>query len=176
VSRRSRLTVRARLTVLYTGLFAVCGAIVVAVSYILVARLEPQGQAQQAPASFVALCRSEQLRAHPNQRVLAKCDAYFRLQGAKHQRDRTLSRLLEYSLNRRAIPAATSCSIRSRSGGRTHGTLGGRMTRSSRDPATRACNRRRSTRTAPTARMNKAAMSSPRTSPAPGQRSSEAAQ
>jgi signal transduction histidine kinase len=98
VSRRPRLTVRARLTVLYTGLFAVCGAIVVAVSYILVARLEPQGQAQQAPASFLALCRSEQLRAHPNQRVLAKCDAYFRLQGAQHQRDRTLSHLLEYSL------------------------------------------------------------------------------
>ena len=36
---RPRLTVRARLTLLYTGLFAVCGAIVVAVSYALVAQL-----------------------------------------------------------------------------------------------------------------------------------------
>src|SRR5262249_34476116 len=54
VSPRPWLTVRARLTLLYTGLFAVCGAIVVAVSYILVARLEPQGQGQQAPASFLA--------------------------------------------------------------------------------------------------------------------------
>ncbi len=36
---RPRLTVRARLTLLYTGLFAACGAIVVAVSYTLVARL-----------------------------------------------------------------------------------------------------------------------------------------
>jgi signal transduction histidine kinase len=98
VSRRPRLTVRARLTLLYTGLFAVCGAIVVAVSYILVARLEPQGQAQRAPAGFLARCRSEQLSAHPNRRVLAKCDAYLRLQGAQHQRDLTLSHLLQYSL------------------------------------------------------------------------------
>jgi signal transduction histidine kinase len=98
VSRRPRLTVRARLTLLYTGLFAVCGAIVVAVSYILVARLEPQGQSQQAPASFLARCQSEQLSPHPNDRLLAKCNAYFQLQGARHQRDVTLSHLLEYSL------------------------------------------------------------------------------
>jgi signal transduction histidine kinase len=98
VSRRPRLTVRARLTLLYTGLFAVCGAIVVAVSYILVARLEPQGQGQQAPASFLARCRSEQLSPHPNDRLLAKCTAYFQLQGARHQRDVTLAHLLQYSL------------------------------------------------------------------------------
>jgi signal transduction histidine kinase len=98
VSRRPRLTVRARLTLLYTGLFAVCGAIVVVVSYILVARLEPQGQGQQAPARFLARCRSEQLSTHPNGRLLAKCNAYFQLQGAQHQRDVTLSHLLEYSL------------------------------------------------------------------------------
>src|SRR5436190_7708160 len=98
VSRRPRLTVRTRLTLLYTGLFAVCGAIVVAVSYILVARLEPQGQGRQAPASFLARCRSEQLSAHPSERVLAKCNAYFQLQGAQHQRDLTLSHLLQYSL------------------------------------------------------------------------------
>jgi signal transduction histidine kinase len=98
VSCRPRLTVRARLTLLYTGLFAVCGAIVVAVSYILVARLEPQGQSQQAPARFLARCRSEQLSPHPDDRILAKCSAYFQLQGAQHQRDLTLSHLLQYSL------------------------------------------------------------------------------
>jgi signal transduction histidine kinase len=98
VIRHPRLTVRARLTLLYTGLFAVCGAIVVAVSYTLVARLEPQGQSQQAPATFLARCRSEQLSAHPNDRLLAKCNAYFQLQGAQHQRDVTLSHLLQYSL------------------------------------------------------------------------------
>jgi signal transduction histidine kinase len=106
VSRRLRLTVRARLTVLYTGLFAVCGAIVVAVSYILVARLEPQGQGQQAPASFLARCRSEQLSPHPNDRLLAKCGAYFQLQGARHQRDVTLSHLLQYSLITLAVVIA----------------------------------------------------------------------
>jgi signal transduction histidine kinase len=102
VSRRPQLTVRARLTLLYTGLFAVCGAIVVAVSYILVARLEPQGQSQRAPASFVALCHSE----HPNARILAKCNAYFQLQGAQHQRDLTLSHLLQYSLITLAVVVA----------------------------------------------------------------------
>ncbi len=98
MSRRPRLTVRARLTLLYTVMIAVCGAIVVAVSYLLVARLEPQGQGQQAPASFLARCRSEELSPHPNDRLLAKCSAYFQLQGARHQRAATLSHLLQYSL------------------------------------------------------------------------------
>jgi signal transduction histidine kinase len=106
VSRRPRLTVRARLTLLYTGLFAACGATVVAVSYILVARLEPQGQGQHAPASFLARCRSEQLSPHPNDRLLAKCSAYFQLQGARHQRDVTLSHLLQYSLIMLAVVIA----------------------------------------------------------------------
>lgn len=106
MSRRPRLTIRARLTLLYTGLFAGCGAIVVAVSYILVARLEPQGQSQQAPASFLARCRSEQLSPHPNDRLLAKCNAYFQLQGARHQRDVTLSHLLQYSLITLAVVIA----------------------------------------------------------------------
>ena len=97
---------RARLTLLYTSLFAVCGAIVVAVSYTLVARLEPEGQSQQAPASFVARCRAEQLSAHPNDRLLAKCTAYFQLQGAQHQRDLTLSHLLQYSLITLAVVIA----------------------------------------------------------------------
>ena len=106
MSRRPRLTVRARLTLLYTGLFAACGAIVVAVSYTLVARLEPQGQSQQAPASFLARCRSAQLTHHPNDRLLAKCNAYFQLEGAQHQRDVTLSHLLQYSLITLAVVVA----------------------------------------------------------------------
>jgi signal transduction histidine kinase len=106
VSRGPRLTVRARLTLLYTGLFAVCGAIVVVVSYILVARLEAQGQSQQAPASFLARCRAERLSNHPNDRLLAKCDAYFQLQGARHQRDVTLSHLLQYLLITLAVVVA----------------------------------------------------------------------
>ena len=101
---RLRLTVRARLTLLYTGLFAVCGAIVVAVSYTLVARLRAQGlgNGQQPSAGdlarFAARCRSEELSAHPDARVLVKCAAYFQQQGAQGQRDFTLSHLLQYSL------------------------------------------------------------------------------
>jgi signal transduction histidine kinase len=111
VTRRPRLTIRARLTLLYTGLFAVCEAIIVAVSYLLVARLEPQGQGEQAPASFLTQCRSEQLSAHPNNRVLAKCNAYFQLQGAQHQRDYTLSHLLQYSMITLAVVLALAATL-----------------------------------------------------------------
>jgi signal transduction histidine kinase len=98
VNRHPRLTVRARLTWLYTGLFAVCGAVVVAVSYALVARLEPQGQSQQAPAIFLHRCHAAQLSPHPDGRILAKCTSYFQLQGAQRQRHLTLTHLLAYSL------------------------------------------------------------------------------
>ena len=109
---RLRLTVRARLTVLYTGLFAVCGAIVVAVSYTLVARLraQSQGNSQQSSAGdlarFAARCRSEELSAHPDPHVLVKCAAYFQQQGAQGQRDFTLSHLLQYSLITLAVVIA----------------------------------------------------------------------
>jgi signal transduction histidine kinase len=106
VSRRLRLTVRARLTLLYTALFAACGAIVVTVSYSLVAHLGTPEQAQQAPARFLAQCRSEQVSAHPNARLLAKCNTYFQLQGAQHQRDLILSHLLQYSLITLAVVIA----------------------------------------------------------------------
>jgi len=111
---RLRLTVRARLTLLYTGLFAVCGAIVVAVSYTLVAGLGTSGQGQgdgRQPSAgdlvrFAAQCRSEELSAHPAPGVLAKCAAYFQQQGAQGQRDLTLSHLLQYSLITLAVVIA----------------------------------------------------------------------
>jgi signal transduction histidine kinase len=101
---RPRLTVRARLTLLYTGLFAVCGAIVVAVSYTLVAHSGTPGQGQQpsspddVPASIVAQCRSEQPSAHPDKPLVAQCVSYLQQQAAQAQRDLTLSHLLQYSL------------------------------------------------------------------------------
>jgi signal transduction histidine kinase len=103
MSHLPRLTIRARLTLLYTGLFAICGAIIVAVSYILVAQLGTAGQGQQAssrdvPASIAAQCRSEQLSPHPDKNVVATCIASLLHQGAQHQRDLTLSHLLQYSL------------------------------------------------------------------------------
>jgi len=103
---RPRLTVRTRLTLLYTGLFAVCGAIVVAVSYTLVARLEVPGQSRQPPPSFMTRCQSEPLLAHPNQAILAKCNSYHQFLGALHQRDLTLSHLLRYSLITLAVVIA----------------------------------------------------------------------
>jgi signal transduction histidine kinase len=112
VSRRVWLTVRARLTLLYTGLFAVCGAIVVTVSYTLVAQLgvprQPSspGSLSGVSPSFIAQCRSEQRSPHIDKGVLAKCNAYFRQQGAQSQRDLTLAHLLQYSLITLAVVVA----------------------------------------------------------------------
>jgi signal transduction histidine kinase len=110
VSRRPRLTVRARLTLLYTGLFAVCGAIVLAVSYALVAQLGAPGLVPRPgsrgsiPASIGALCLSEQPGPHPDKQLLRQC--IFQLLGAQQQRDLTLSHLLEYSLITLAVVVA----------------------------------------------------------------------
>lgn len=111
-ARRPRLTVRARLTLLYTGLFAVCGAIVVAVSYALVAQLGTSGQGgQPSPArlaSFVARCQSERLFSRPNGPIFAKCNVALQQLGAQHQRDLTLSHLLQYSLITLAVVIAVA--------------------------------------------------------------------
>jgi signal transduction histidine kinase len=107
---RPRLTVRARLTLLYVGLFALCGAIVVAVSYTQVARLPAQGQGGRASpgdlAGFAARCRSAEVSRQPDPRILAKCAAYFQQQGAQSQRSLTLSHLLQYSLITLAVVIA----------------------------------------------------------------------
>ncbi len=104
MTHRPRLTVRARLTLLYSGLFACGGAIIVAVSYVLVAQLGVRGQGQQrsapasVPATFQAQCRAAKLSAHPDKGILAKCNAALQQLGAQGQRDLTLSHLLQYSL------------------------------------------------------------------------------
>jgi signal transduction histidine kinase len=88
----------------------VCGAIVVAVSYILVAHLGAPGLGQRPssrdgiPASIAAQCRSEQPSAHPDKLLMAQC--IFQLLGAQHQRDLTLSHLLLYSLITLAVVIA----------------------------------------------------------------------
>ena len=112
---RPRLTVRARLTLLYTGLFAACGAVVVAVSYAQVAQLPAQGQVQgnggRHPSAadlawFAAQCRAEERSVHPDPSTLAKCASYFQQQGAQVQRDLTDSHLLQYSLITLAVVIA----------------------------------------------------------------------
>jgi signal transduction histidine kinase len=105
---RPRPTVRARLTLLYTGLFAACGAIVVAVSYILVARLGAHDVASpyDIPESVAAQCRAKQPGSHPSKPLIARCIALAQQQGARAQRDLTLSHLLQYSLITLAVVIA----------------------------------------------------------------------
>jgi signal transduction histidine kinase len=136
VRRSPRLTVRARLTLLYTGLFAVCGAVVVAVSYVQVARLPAQapgsGDPRKPPvtgsfaASFAAQCQSQQQSAQPDPAILAKCASYFQQraaslqqQGAQGQRDLTLSHLLQYSLITLAVVIALAAILGWIAAGRT---------------------------------------------------------
>ncbi|GAA4593511.1 ATP-binding protein [Planotetraspora phitsanulokensis] len=100
---RPRLTIRVRLTLLYTGLFAVCGAIVVAITYLLVAGLsEIQGATRQTDNAeqFLTYCR-QALRVNADSDLRLKCDLTFLegvVAGAAGQREETLSHLLWYSL------------------------------------------------------------------------------
>jgi signal transduction histidine kinase len=91
------------LTLLYTGLFAVCGAILVTVSYTLVAQLGTSAQGQKPStsdlATVMARCRSQQSGTQPNKPALAQCISSLEQQlGAQHQRNLTLSHLLLFSL------------------------------------------------------------------------------
>jgi signal transduction histidine kinase len=84
-----RWTARARLTLLYTGLFAACGALVVAVTYALVASL------QHPSATNGAAC------PHPEEALRTQCKSAFAeaaALGARIQREATLTHLLQYSL------------------------------------------------------------------------------
>jgi len=110
---RLRLTVRARLTLLYIGLFGVCGVLVVAVSYAQGARLpaQVQGRGGGTPSAsdltrFAERCQSAEVSAHPDARILAKCAAYFQQEGAQGQRELTLAHLLQYSLITLAVVIA----------------------------------------------------------------------
>ena len=103
MTRRPRLTVRARLTLLYTGLFAVCGAIVVAVSYILVARVETPTLAGASPR-VATLCRSAKVSR--NRQLIDKCNAALQNLGAQRQHDLVLSHLLQDSLITLAVVSA----------------------------------------------------------------------
>jgi signal transduction histidine kinase len=83
---RPRLTIRARLTLLYTGLFAACGAIVIAITYGLVSSLPVDSSDNLALGS-----------CPPDKQLRMRCEEAIR-QGALHQRDTTLAHLLQYSL------------------------------------------------------------------------------
>jgi signal transduction histidine kinase len=99
------LTVRARLTLIYTGLFTLCGAIIVAVSYTLVAQLgvvqQPRASSSTAglSANYIALCKKAYLGGDKLFLGNSKCPAsVLAAVGAQQQHDLTLTRLLQYSL------------------------------------------------------------------------------
>jgi signal transduction histidine kinase len=104
-----RRPVRLRLTLVYSGLFLAAGAVLLAVTYGLVAQSlsstsQPAVASSQASGYLnqaLALCKKES----PDSVALAKCDstALDSLNGVskaslEDQRTRTLSRLLDYSL------------------------------------------------------------------------------
>lgn len=101
-----RLTIRVRLTLLYTGLFAVCGAIVVAITYALVLASLPEINdttpvPTEAPPEFMNQCLQALSNTDTERAQKFKCDAAFRegvLAGAKAQREVTLAHLLQYSV------------------------------------------------------------------------------
>jgi signal transduction histidine kinase len=100
---RRHLTARARLTLLYTTLFALGGAVLVLTTYHLVAHtLEEPTTGDPTIKQAVGACiQKEEARGTPSDRARQKCDGLY-TQGAKAgasaQRDTTLHNLLTYSL------------------------------------------------------------------------------
>jgi signal transduction histidine kinase len=89
-----RWTVRVRLTLLYTGLFAACGALVVAITYALVAGL-------QNPPASPGLATAGPACPQVKWDLVTKCKSAFdeaAALGARMQREATLAHLLQYSL------------------------------------------------------------------------------
>jgi signal transduction histidine kinase len=102
--RAPRLTIRARLTLLYTGLFALCGSVVIVITYFLVAAV-PVADANSIhvdnAAGFLELCRSTIGENIADPRTMRKCQAAFDegvIMGQTGQRATTLSNLLQYSI------------------------------------------------------------------------------
>ncbi|MBV9595075.1 MAG: HAMP domain-containing histidine kinase [Actinobacteria bacterium] len=103
---RPRLSARTRLTAVYTGLVAICGGILVAVTYTLVAHNlhTATTTAAKVPSSALAaqcaiLKRGEPTIGNPAD-LKAKCAAFSEglVKGAQTQTDHTLQHLLWYSL------------------------------------------------------------------------------
>jgi signal transduction histidine kinase len=116
---RPRLTIRVRLTLLYTGLFTVSGAIIVAISYALGARVPlfgageyyQFGPANGDPAKFLQQCDRARSSSFPDENLLAKCDSFQQYRGAIGQRDLLMSHLLQYSLITLAMVVALAALV-----------------------------------------------------------------
>jgi signal transduction histidine kinase len=98
------ISARGRLTLLYVTLFAICGAIVITITYGLVASL-PQASPEELgvrpagyPADFATKCRDPQYIADPGFKL--RCDQSYQqglAAGAQNQRQHTLDNLVQYS-------------------------------------------------------------------------------
>jgi signal transduction histidine kinase len=99
---RRHLSARSRLTLLYTSLFALGGAALVLITYLLVARtLHPTAAPTIPPAIQQALERCLQAARTGRSGVMQKCAAVYAggvQAGAAAQRSTTLTHLLTYSL------------------------------------------------------------------------------
>jgi signal transduction histidine kinase len=92
-------TIRVRLTLLYTGLFVACGALVIAITYGLVASLPTEST--DPFARLGTAIRNRAVCPFEDDQLLAQCKEAFReaANAAAHdQRETTLAHLLRYSL------------------------------------------------------------------------------
>jgi signal transduction histidine kinase len=115
-------TVRVRLTLLYTGLFAAGGAILVVITYALVAALPtaansssirlPGGPVATSSfrvpdrQSFEPICIQALSAKDADPNLRDKCVTAYQVWGAQSQRDATLSHLVQYSLTTLAVVVA----------------------------------------------------------------------
>jgi signal transduction histidine kinase len=94
-----RLTLRVRLTLVYTGLFAMCGAAIVIIAYLLVPGVQPEGAISKQQADFLDLCSRSMTSLTAETQF--KCQRAYEegmMAGASSQRAATLDRMVQYSL------------------------------------------------------------------------------
>ena len=97
------LSARARLTLLYTSLFATCGAVLLAVTYTLLAhnlQATPAKSSAKSVSAAIAQCVKEQTAKGGTTLAQSRCAALYSkgvTAGATAQRDTTLQHLLLYS-------------------------------------------------------------------------------
>ncbi len=94
-----RLTLRVRLTLVYTGLFAMCGAAIVVIAYLLVPGVQPGREISQETADFLDMCNKS--LASLSSETQYKCQRAFEeglVAGASSQRAATLERMIQYSV------------------------------------------------------------------------------
>ena len=100
------MTVRVRLTLLYSGLFAACGTILVIITYALLAANLPtstdgKNSNDVAPAEFIAQCTKLTSDPEADPATVQKCKMAYQeglKTGAADQREATLDNLLRYSI------------------------------------------------------------------------------